>query len=112
MPSGCLDTLRRSLPPPPLPQHTHAHTLNFSILHFLLSPFHLSSTATQIAKPYGLSVRGSGGEHTPVVGHMVDISPSARFGISEAEILSRLFGGIKAMMAEENKMAEAKKAKK
>ncbi len=61
--------------------------------------------ASAIAKPYGLSVRGTGGEHTPVVNHMVDVSPSARFGISEAEILKRLFGGIQAMMAEENKVS-------
>ncbi len=26
--------------------------------------------ASAIAKPYGLSVRGTGGEHTPVVNHM------------------------------------------
>ena len=58
--------------------------------------------AAAIAKPFGLSVRGSGGEHTPVVGNMVDISPSARFGISEAEILRRLYNGVKAMMEQEN----------
>ena len=58
--------------------------------------------AAAIAKPFGLSVRGSGGEHTPVVNHTVDISPSARFGISEATILGRLFEGIKAMMEQEN----------
>ena len=58
--------------------------------------------ASAIAKPFGLSVRGTGGEHTPVVGHMVDISPSARFGISEGVILSRLYKGIEAMMAQEN----------
>ena len=60
--------------------------------------------ASAIAKPFGLSVRGSGGEHTPVVGNMVDISPSARFGIAEKEILRRLFEGIKAMMEEEKKL--------
>ncbi|KAG1668635.1 hypothetical protein FOA52_002488 [Chlamydomonas sp. UWO 241] len=63
--------------------------------------------ASAIAKPFGLSVRGSGGEHTPVVNNMVDISPSARFGISESEILKRLFGGVEAMMKEEQKIAAA-----
>ena len=63
--------------------------------------------ASGIAKPFGLSVRGTGGEHTPVVGNMVDISPSARFGISEAEILGRLFKGIQAMMEQEKKIAVA-----
>jgi len=67
--------------------------------------------AQKIAKPYGLSVRGSGGEHTPVVNNMVDVSPSARFGISEAVILGRLYDGVKAMMKEESAMAAKKGGK-
>lgn len=44
-----------------------------------------------IAKPFGLSVRGLGGEHTPIgEDGTVDISPSARFCISEAEIVAAL----------------------
>jgi protein-arginine kinase len=73
----------------------------------LLTADETTDKASEIAKPFGLSVRGSGGEHTPVVGHMVDISPSARFGISEATILTRLFEGVKAMMEQENKLKEA-----
>jgi len=38
-----------------------------------------------IAKTLGLSVRGMGGEHTPIgKDGTVDISPSARFCITEA----------------------------
>jgi len=45
----------------------------------------------QLCKPFGLSVRGLGGEHTPIgTDGTVDISPSARFCISEAQILAAL----------------------
>jgi len=41
--------------------------------------------AKAICKPLGLSVRGIGGEHTPIgKDGTVDISPSARFCITEA----------------------------
>ena len=51
--------------------------------------------AKKIAKPLGLSVRGLGGEHTPIgADGTVDISPSARFCISEAEIVIALYKGI------------------
>jgi hypothetical protein len=41
--------------------------------------------AKRIAKPLGLSIRGMGGEHTPIgKDGTVDVSPSARFCISEA----------------------------
>jgi len=47
--------------------------------------------AKAICKPLGLSVRGLGGEHTPIGSDgTVDISPSARFCISEAEIVIAL----------------------
>jgi len=52
--------------------------------------------AKAIAKPLGLSVRGLGGEHTPIgKDGTVDISPSARFCISEAEIVTALYLGLK-----------------
>ena len=48
-----------------------------------------------IAKPLGLSVRGIGGEHTPIgADGTLDISPSARFCITEAEILAALYKGV------------------
>ncbi len=51
--------------------------------------------AKAIAKPLGLSVRGIGGEHTPIgADGTIDISPSARFCITEAEILAALYKGI------------------
>merc|ERR1712167_71544 len=60
--------------------------------------------AKENAKPLGLSVRGKGGEHTPIgKDGTVDISPSARFCISEAEIVTALYLGIKALKAEEDK---------
>eukprot|EP00899_Mesostigma_viride_P006796 jgi/Mesvir1/16117/Mv08402-RA.1 len=62
--------------------------------------------AKKMAKQFGLSVRGIGGEHTAAgKGGIVDISPSARFCIKEAEIISALYRGIEAMMAAEKKMA-------
>lgn len=52
--------------------------------------------AKEICAPLGLSVRGLGGEHTPIgADGTVDISPKARFCISEAEIACALFKGIR-----------------
>ena len=57
-----------------------------------------------IAKPLGLSVRGIGGEHTPIgADGTVDVSPSARFCITEAEIVAALYKGVALLMAEEAK---------
>lgn len=59
--------------------------------------------AKAIAKPLGLSVRGLGGEHTPIGSDgTVDISPSARFCISEAEIVTALYMGIKLLKEAED----------
>jgi creatine kinase len=59
--------------------------------------------AKEIAKPLGLSVRGTGGEHTPIgADGTVDISPSARFCISEAEIVTALFNGLKLLKEKED----------
>ena len=53
-----------------------------------------------LAKPLGLSVRGLGGEHTPIgADGTVDISPSARFGISEVQIAGRLYAGIGSLLS-------------
>jgi len=47
--------------------------------------------AKAICKPLGLSVRGLGGEHTPIgKDGTVDISPSKRFCITESEIVVSL----------------------
>jgi len=52
--------------------------------------------AKNICKPLGLSVRGLGGEHTPIGSDgTIDLSPSKRFCISEAEIVVALYKGIK-----------------
>jgi len=62
--------------------------------------------AKEICRPLGLSVRGTGGEHTPIGSDgTVDISPSARFCISEAEIIVALYKGLKLLKEEENKAA-------
>eukprot|EP00798_Chlamydomonas_sp_ICE-L_P002682 gene2682-12915_t len=59
--------------------------------------------AKAIAKPLGLSVRGLGGEHTPIGSDgTVDISPSARFCISEAEIVTALYLGLGQLKAAED----------
>jgi len=61
--------------------------------------------AKAIAKPLGLSVRGIGGEHTPIgVDGTVDISPAKRFCITEAEIIASLYQGIALLVAEESKL--------
>lgn len=59
--------------------------------------------AKEIAKPLGLSVRGMGGEHTPIgADGTVDISPSKRFCISEAEIITALYKGIQLLKSQED----------
>jgi len=62
--------------------------------------------AKEVAKPLGLSVRGLGGEHTPIgADGTVDISPSARFCIKESEIITALYRGLRLL-----KEAEAEAA--
>ena len=62
--------------------------------------------AKEVARPLGLSVRGLGGEHTPIgADGTVDISPSARFCISEAEIVTALYKGIKLLKEKEDEAA-------
>jgi protein-arginine kinase len=64
--------------------------------------------AKEIAKPLGLSVRGLGGEHTPIgKDGTVDISPSARFCISEAEIVTALYLGLEKLKAAETAAGSA-----
>ena len=61
--------------------------------------------AKAVCKPLGLGVRGMGGEHTPIgADGTCDISPSGRFCISEAEIVTALYTGIKNLKAEEDKL--------
>merc|ERR1711890_199125 len=68
--------------------------------------------AKEVAKPLGLSVRGVGGEHTPIgADGTVDISPSARFCISEAEIVTALYKGISLLKAQEDKAGGNSNAK-
>ncbi|MBW2720544.1 MAG: hypothetical protein JRD94_19010 [Deltaproteobacteria bacterium] len=55
-----------------------------------------------LCKRLGLSVRGAGGEHTAAgEGGIVDISPSARLMVTEAEVARRLYQGVKTLWAEE-----------
>ena len=62
--------------------------------------------AKAIAKTLGLSVRGIGGEHTPIgADGTLDISPSARFCITEAQIITALYKGIVLLKEEEDKCA-------
>ena len=47
------------------------------------------------AKSFGLAVRGVGGEHSKAgIDGLVDISPSARLGVSEMQIMQNLYQGI------------------
>ena len=62
--------------------------------------------AKEVCKPLGLSVRGIGGEHTPIgEGGVCDISPRARFCITEAEIICALYKDIKLLKEKENELA-------
>jgi len=60
--------------------------------------------AVKVCKPLGLSVRGTGGEHTPIgADGTVDISPSKRLFIKERDIIAALYEGIEKLMVEEKK---------
>ena len=60
----------------------------------------------EVAKPFGLAVRGLGGEHTPVgADGTVDISPRARLCVTEGEIVSRLHSGIGQLIEAERQQA-------
>eukprot|EP01084_Bolivina_argentea_P134248 236824_1 len=60
--------------------------------------------AKAVAKPLGLSVRGLGGEHTPIgADGTVDISPSRRFIIKECEIITALYQGLTQLKEAEDK---------
>lgn len=62
--------------------------------------------AKEICKPLGLSVRGTGGEHTPIgADGTVDISPRARLFIKEGDIIQALYKGISDLMAAEKAAA-------
>lgn len=64
--------------------------------------------AKAVCKPLGLSVRGMGGEHTPIgEDGTCDISPRRRFCITEAEIIAALYTGIRLLMEEEAKAEES-----
>ena len=58
-----------------------------------------------LCEPLGLSVRGTGGEHTPIVDGIVDISPSSRLFITEGGIIDALYSGIKTIASIEDKVA-------
>jgi len=63
--------------------------------------------AKEIARPLGLSVRGLGGEHTAIgADGTMDVSPSARFCITEAEIVTALYKGI-ALLTEKERQSVA-----
>ncbi len=64
--------------------------------------------AKAVAGPLGLSVRGTGGEHTPIgKDGTVDISPRARLFLTEASIIEALYTGVKNLLEAEKKAAEA-----
>ena len=56
-------------------------------------------------------MRVQGGEHTPIgADGTVDISPSARFCITEAEIITALYKGVQQLHAAEEKAAQDRPA--
>jgi protein-arginine kinase len=62
--------------------------------------------AKAVCKPLGLSVRGTGGEHTPIgADGTIDLSPSSRLFIKERDIIARLYEGIQKLMEKEQEAA-------
>ncbi len=61
------------------------------------------SRITKEAKKLGLAIRGAGGEHSGAgKGGLVDISPSARLGVTQMQIMQRLYDGVAALWKQEN----------
>lgn len=59
--------------------------------------------AKVVCSPLGLSVRGTGGEHTPIgADGTIDVSPRARLFIKEKDIIAALYTGIERLMEQEN----------
>ncbi len=64
------------------------------------------SRLTTEAKKLGLAVRGAGGEHSAAgEGGLVDISPSARLGVTQVQIMQRLHNGVAALWKLEKALA-------
>jgi len=58
------------------------------------------TVVTREAKQLGLAVRGAGGEHSAAGSDgLVDVSPSARLGVTEVQIMQRLYDGAAALWA-------------
>jgi creatine kinase len=56
----------------------------------------------QEAQNFGLAIRGAGGEHSAASADgLVDISPTARLGVTEVQIMQRLYDGAAALWAME-----------
>ena len=50
----------------------------------------------ELARSFNLQARGMGGEHSAMDANgTADISPSARFGVTEAIVTNKLFEGLK-----------------
>lgn len=66
---------------------------------------HGTKKASEIARQYGLSIRGKQGEHSTLEAAndgIVDVSPSSGFCISEAQIVTNLYIGLKKLKAQED----------
>ncbi|MCW9033026.1 MAG: hypothetical protein OQJ97_02320 [Rhodospirillales bacterium] len=64
---------------------------------------HNLEPAKKAAAKFDLSVRGAGGEHSDAgLGGLIDISPSARLGVTETEIMRKLYEGTSALWSLEN----------
>ncbi len=60
-----------------------------------------------VAKSLNLQARGLSGEHSAMdEAGTTDISPSARFGVTEAEVTRRLYEGLKLLLEKEREAAE------
>merc|ERR1712232_1519733 len=58
--------------------------------------------AKEICAPFGLQVRGTGGEHTPIgADGTIDVSPLGRLFIKESKIVQQLYNGVENLMAAE-----------
>jgi protein-arginine kinase len=67
-------------------------------VHIRIPKLSASPEFTQVCKDLGLSIRGIHGEHSESSDGIYDISNKRRLGVTEREIYSELYNGVKKLI--------------
>jgi protein-arginine kinase len=83
---------------------TNIGTAMRASVHVALPKLGASGKLNDLAKEYGLSVRGIHGEHSESEGGVVDISNKKRIGVSEVEGVKLMYDGLVRLLKEEDSL--------